>query len=519
MGREEQSLALADRGFWIFPVIPNGKRPLIPGWQEAATTDPETIGKWFRGSDANIGISTGPSRLVVIDLDMPKDGGPTGAAAFAELAKSHGATFGYMSTFTVRTASGGLHLYFRVPDGVDLRNSVRKLGPSIDVRAEGGLVVAPGSEVDGSAYLVIRDCEPAPLPSWLTETLTQPVRPEVPIDGPDGPTSPYAEKALQGECGKVRGALEGTRNDTLVRAAFALGQLVAEGQITGARAARELLDAADYAGLEPAEAAATVASGLKGGMANPRRKEIEVVESRPAQWLSVNQLDSMPEPEPLIADTIDKRTVAELVGQWGTCKSFIALDWALSVATGKAWHGRKVEQGRVLYIVAEGAYGLSKRVAAWRNTYGQKITNDALIVQPTPINLMNTAEIDRLCERLGGFGLIIIDTLSKCMVGADENSAQAMSVAVDSMYRMRDATGAGTVLVVHHTGKDGMTSRGSGALDAGVDTVYITDKDVNGTRLRRIKRKEGKQPDTVSLRLVDAYGSAVLTSNQGMELR
>ena len=81
--------------------------------------------------------------------------------------------------------------------------------------------------------------------------------------------------------------------------------------------------------------------------------------------LTRSALRQLPKPEPLIDNVLDQGTVALLYGKWGTYKSFIALDWAASVATGRAWQGRPTEQRRVLYIAAEGAFGLNGRIDAW----------------------------------------------------------------------------------------------------------------------------------------------------------
>lgn len=85
--------------------------------------------------------------------------------------------------------------------------------------------------------------------------------------------------------------------------------------------------------------------------------------------LSRDDLRNLPAPAPLIDNTLDRRTIALLSGYWGTGKSFIALDWACCIATGKAWQGRAARQGKALYVAAEGAYGLDRRVTAWENAW------------------------------------------------------------------------------------------------------------------------------------------------------
>ena len=171
--------------------------------------------------------------------------------------------------------------------------------------------------------------------------------------------------------------------------------------------------------------------------------------------LSRADLANLPTPAPLIDRTLDLRSVAVLAGRWGTCKSFAAQDWAACVATGRPWQGRQVVQGTVLYVAAEGAYGLDQRLAAWEFTYHHDIDPQALAVLPEPINLLDSGAVNELADAARGRHLVIIDTLARCMPGGDENSARDMGLAVDALYRIQRATEGGTVLAVHHTGKDG----------------------------------------------------------------
>lgn len=145
-------LALA--GFHVFPLLPNSKRPAIKDWPTLATSDPDYVGGWWKENpDYNIGIHT--KGMMVIDLD-PKHGGLDSWAALVETGRLLEDEI--PPTLTVRTPSGGLHLYFRLPPGQqEVSNSVQKLGPGIDVRGKGGYVVAPGSTIDGKTYEVVDD--------------------------------------------------------------------------------------------------------------------------------------------------------------------------------------------------------------------------------------------------------------------------------------------------------------------------------------------------------------------------
>ena len=167
------ALHLASRGWAVFPLAPATKRPAIRAWEHRATTDLERIkGCWYAGAGFGIGIATGPSRLVVLDLD-PADtaGRPDGAGGLAALTAARGVQLA--ATFTVTTPRGGTHLYYRTPPGVRLRNTAGTLAPHVDTRAEGGYVVAPGTVLPGGGYELVDDTDPPELPAWLVQALSE----------------------------------------------------------------------------------------------------------------------------------------------------------------------------------------------------------------------------------------------------------------------------------------------------------------------------------------------------------
>ncbi|MGH3322226.1 MAG: bifunctional DNA primase/polymerase, partial [Streptosporangiaceae bacterium] len=145
----------------------------------------------------------------------------------------------------------------------------------VDTRAAGGYVVAAGSIVDGRQYEIVNDIDPAPLPAWLAALLADPTPEPRNLRGllstlsAHNP-SQYAGAALRGEVQRVLDATEGTRNDTLNRAAFALGQLVAAGVLPEQLAYDCLHAAALHTELPAREAAATIRSGLRSGARKPR---------------------------------------------------------------------------------------------------------------------------------------------------------------------------------------------------------------------------------------------------------
>lgn len=165
----ELEVALADaarRGFGVFP-IPAGQRWAPGNWRRKVTTTPD-LATW--PSDANIGISCRESRLVVLDLDQ----GPiTGREALAFLLAKHRGR--WPDTYTVRTPSGGEHLYFHAPADRIIGSGSGWLGPCIDVRGPGrdagGYVIGAGSATKVGDYHVLDDTPVADLPLWLARRL------------------------------------------------------------------------------------------------------------------------------------------------------------------------------------------------------------------------------------------------------------------------------------------------------------------------------------------------------------
>lgn len=224
-----------------------GKRPMGNGWQKQDGLTVERA-QQLLNQGHNIGILCGGrSRLLVLDIDGDR---PEGLP----------------ETATVQTGSGGLHLYYHVPEGIDLpkANKCGKVAPSVDVRYTGAQVVYPPSvhAETGALYEWIKTPDQTPIvdvPQWVLDKLT---RPELP-----GVSSSYLDAALRGACDDICNAPQGQRNDTLNTKAYHLGGLPFT---AWQHVERELLNAALDAGLTESEARATIKSGLNSGKANPQ---------------------------------------------------------------------------------------------------------------------------------------------------------------------------------------------------------------------------------------------------------
>jgi hypothetical protein len=194
--------------------------------------------------------------------------------------------------------------------------------------------------------------------------------------------------------------------------------------------------------------------------------------------LSLQEIAQQKPPQWLLARHIPENSLVELFGEFATCKSFLALAWALSIAAGKPWLGQKVQQGHVVYV-AEGTQGLRKRGLAWCKENGLDDFPENFHAIPRPVDMRDPNALDyvALAIKLAlpkGVKpvLIVIDTLNRCFGGGDENSNQDMSGFINGCDALREEFSA-TVLVVHHSGKDRLKgSRGASALGGAMDVIF-----------------------------------------------
>lgn len=187
-------------------------------------------------------------------------------------------------------------------------------------------------------------------------------------------------------------------------------------------------------------------------------------------------LGSLPDPEPLLGGVLDIGDVGVVTGPAGSGASFLALDWACSIASGTRWLGKHdADASSVLYVGANLSTRL--RVSAWQKEHPAADLTGHLALIPEPVQLSDPEQVSDLCAevRARQARLVVIDPLARCMVGLDENSALDMGIAIDAFYHIRDAAAPyGTAfLVLHHTGWGNKTrTRGSAALMDAVDVAY-----------------------------------------------
>jgi hypothetical protein len=219
------------------------------------------------------------------------------------------------------------------------------------------------------------------------------------------------------------------------------------------------------------------------------------------RFLSLAEALAAPAPPAwLIRDYLERDTLAVLFGEPGSMKSFLALDMGLCIASGQPWHGTKVSRGPVCYIAGEGFRGLLKRIQAWCRHWHLSPESLPFAVSRESVQFLDqasadavTAAVEKMASEHGTPSLVIVDTLSRCM-GGDENATADMTAFVAALDRLRARFNC-SVLVVHHSGlADKTRFRGSTALHGACDWEYSLSKDGETRKLHCTKAKDFDAP-------------------------
>lgn len=438
-----------------------GKHPRIKGWRqwENLPTAEAIRGWWEQWPGANVGITTGHlSGVVAIDIDDPN--------GFMQLQAEHGTL---PDTAVIETGNGE-HLLFRSP-AASLPNSVKKLAPGIDVRGEGGLIVAPPSlHYSGKRYEWAVKLRPAALPSWVPELLKQSKleqQPEVVKDK----TTPYGQAVLNGELAKVVQAPSGAHNDTLFQSAVRVYELVKAGHIDRVSATEALMRAAMPRAPQH-EAESTLRSAWNRAEARGPKAVSEQPDPTVAKFLTIADLRAISHPRWLVPYVLPEGLTV-LYGRYGGGKTFVALDIALTLAA----HG-----GLVIYCAGEGVTGLSSRVDAWTLAHPDLDPSQGfrVLAHGHFPRLLRPASVQQLLsgvERLEKAPvLFVLDTWRRALAGSTVSADDAATGAIDVLDTLRDRWGTSS-LVLHHPRRSSREEpeppeAGSGAVKDNADFVW-----------------------------------------------
>jgi hypothetical protein len=278
----QAALDYAARGLAVFPCVPGGKEPAVKCGFYAATTNPETIKRYWYVADRNIGIRTGAaSGFWVLDIDHKIDG----EVSLRALEAKHGPL---PRTAEVISGGGGRHLWFCYTSPIAC--SASRVGPGLDVRGDGGCIIVPPSiHPSGQRYEWSVDSTVlAVAPGWLVVltrkrpvTISERAIAQMRRSGSASNgygSSAYGAAALDREIDALANTPQGQRNHALNRASFSLFQLVAGGELSESEVLDRLLDAARTNGLMtdpgdgPRKVFATISSGRRAGLQQPRSR-------------------------------------------------------------------------------------------------------------------------------------------------------------------------------------------------------------------------------------------------------
>ena len=230
------------------------------------------------------------------------------------------------------------------------------------------------------------------------------------------------------------------------------------------------------------------------------------------RFLSLSDLNNMPQPTWLIEGMFEARSLVMLAGPSYSFKSFLLIDWLLCMASGRSWMGRSTVCCKVAYVLGEGKSSLIKRVAAWikfnnlSSAERDKLEANFKVTFEVP-QLASKASVDNMLADLDKENfkpdVIAIDTFARSFVGLDENDARDTGLWIESADRLRQL-GYG-VIFLHHTKKNtefGIQYRGSTAIIGAMDTAMTLTRDNLNCTLKVTKQKDHDEGPDLQFRRV-----------------
>lgn len=549
----QAALSHAKAGRPVFPCSPD-KRPLVK-WIDRASTRPDQIERWWsKWPDAMPGLPMGrASGLAVLDLDKRPD--KDGAAALRDL----GFDPDSLSPCIVGTPSGGQHIYFRWAEG--LGNSAAGLPAGVDVRGEGGYVIAPGAVNGVGSYS--GDLTPD-LPSW-----------------PDGlrPTRSDVFESVSGERESLpfhhvrevlmtlpnEGDAFASRDDWLkigmglhhgtdgsedgltlwqewsaqhpsfdsdaTEAAWKSFRRESGSTVTFAsvRAKAEDFGWADLSAFDDCLMAEELAEidelvGMPTVAAKAKADLDKITAQSRLRFLSPSDCEAMPARQYVVKGLLAERDVGCIVGAPGAGKSLLAPFIGYAVAQGERVFGHRTRAGGVLYVAAEDGHGMRGRVKALKDTHGN---TDSFFLVDGVADLLNSQVAGKPSPDLSALlkavkerkpALIMVDTIAMAFPGLEENDAKSMGLVV-AAARSLTKWGA-AVLLIHHDTKDGQQGlpRGHSILNGALDMSLHLKRDGGVVVGRLTKNRNGATDQSLAFTVKtvtlgeDEDGDAITTA-------
>lgn len=512
------ALGYAQRGWPIFPCVPNGKEPATQHGVLDATTNPNVIkGWWEKNPSYNVGLNVGEAGMMVLDFDQ---GHPPWAEVNAKL-ELPGTQLRSM------TPRGGDHLFFELSKNEVCPPSASRVAEHVDVRSFNSYVLLPPSKTKDGAYTWGSQGKPAyrsdkllaeaqagsreksaNADKWiiepdLPENIAQAVAwlrstAKLAVEGQAGDHTTYATAAYMKSCaiseekayelmqehwnGRCSPPWDAEDLQTKIANGYAYNTSQPGNVTRGFKAA---VHAQDF---KP------VARALPAGL--------EITCGR-FRLVDRAGMASIAPPEWLIRDLLPAGSYGILVGAPGSLKTFVALDIALSIASGgSAWGAgtwaSDAKSGPVLFAVGEGRSQFSKRVQAWEALHGVS-AGTFILADPVPLVSLGEVDVGDLIrgakEIHDSYSLVVLDTVGRSMAGTNENAQENASAFTLLVERIQRELGA-AVLGLHHTGHSATErARGSSVFGADADTVLILERAEKAltVKLTMVKQKDAPE--------------------------
>lgn len=463
----------AAAGIPIFPCGVNSKKPATTRGLNDATTDISAIDKWWSENDYNIGVVPENAGWCVVDLDLNK-AGPEHWLAIGE---------DKPDTYTVATPGGGRHLYYMG----SLPPSAGKLAPGIDTRGRGSYVLAPSSVIDGNAYVVVDDRDPAPLPEWIAARLgaarehqPAPVPENITLD--DAAAVAWAIEEIRRDLGEQGDPVEGEASDPRTYEFVNhlldgpdIGHSLSEGVLIDLLADRwaphfdrEWIEAKVASAIKHRQnppGCAPAGSPIRkyGDPAQYARPSLADQVIRTSRFAAVLPSAAATRAPPVYWDAHklflrqQGGSVSMIYAAFSNFKSTWSANYAISIA--------KETGARALYVLGEGAGGfapltLAAALQSWNEDHADDpLTWDWLdehvhLVETMP-QILSTPDMTEFVEAHRDWSpdLVFLDTLGSAAAG-ENLSAIEIGTAIGRAARTLATELAADVMLLHHEGKN-----------------------------------------------------------------
>ena len=527
------ALALANRGWKVFPIAPGTKKPmgsLAPNGFQSASNDHGQLRKWWEACpEAGVGLALKDSGLVCVDVD-PRNGG---LVTFEALEAQHGKI---ESDVMAYTPGGGMHFVFAAQL---VGNLPGKLGLGVDLKADGYICVEPTIHPNGGTYAweassdPMEGCMPSALPGWIRDLARTPLQAPAMVVSTVSPMAPERRQSLIQALEHV----EADTRESWLQVGMAINNELpnAEGFDLWTQWSQRSpkFDARDqlrvWRSFEPKGLAgvgvnsifkmAQLAGWRNESSANkPGALAPAAAAALPLVFAEDIRLDQI-RMDQLVEDLVHQGSMVVVYGESNSGKSFLMVDLACAIGAGQGWLGKRTVQGPVVYIAGEGAESIKLRVVAWRQHHG---VEPQLAVVPVAVNLLDAAadvaKIVAACQAVASHygkppSMVVVDTLARAMGGGNENAAEDMGAVVANADAVRQATGA-TLAFVHHAGKDaGKGSRGHSSLKAATDTEIEVSGDED-TKLHTAKVTKQRDLSSRGAELVARFRAVEMATDQ-----